>query len=100
METSPNTEKMAKPELRSVPLARTNISVRQTLSDKPASSSTPRQGSNKSRHGVVASMIRILSAALTKYIEESKLWLSKIVEIAKDPPVQEKKIILHKYFTI
>ena len=91
---------MAKPESRSVPLGRTNISVRQTSSDKPASSSTPQQGSNVSRPGVEASMIRSLSAALTKYIEESKLWLSKIVEIAKDPPVQEKKIILHKYFTI
>ena len=72
-ETAPNTEK--KPESRSVPLARTNVSV------KPVSSSTPRQVSNVSRPGDAASMIKSLGAAISQYIEASKLWLSKLVEI-------------------
>ena len=72
-ETAPNTEK--KPESRSVPLARTNVSV------KPVSSSTPRQVFNVSRPGDAASMIKSLGAAISQYIEASKLWLSKLVEI-------------------
>ena len=74
-----HTEKISKPESRSGPLARTNVSVRQTLNAKPVSSSTPRQGSN----GVAVSMLESLSAAIIQYIETSKLWLSKMLEICR-----------------
>ena len=82
-----HTEKISKPESRSGPLARTNVSVRQTLNAKPVSSSTPRQGSN----GVAVSMLESLSAAIIQYIETSKLWLSKMLEICRGSTSSRKE---------